>query len=202
LDGVNQVYTPTAGGDRTNTGDGWSDISLLIPQGNTNLAVDLYVRANANGEDWWIDNIELFELSALPVELVEFDVKHVDDVNVLFWKTASEHNAAYFILKRSNTLQFDENSVIAQLDCVGNSTDEVSYTFNDKTYENQINYYQLTQVDLNGESTKYNVIAIDNRISRNAISRFNLLGQPVDENYHGIVLETLENGTVVKRFNH
>jgi len=198
LDGVNQVYTPTAGGDRTNTGDGWSDISLVIPQGNTNLAVDLYVRANANGEDWWIDNIELFELSGLPVELIMFNGITVDNLNIIRWETSSEHNSSHFLLKRSSNGVFDESTPISITEASGNSQEKIQYSFVDKSFPNQINYYQLVQVDMDGNSKTYGPISIDNRVKKNLVKITNMLGQDIDESYRGVVIEVYDDGSIIK----
>jgi hypothetical protein len=62
------VYTPSAGGNRTNTGDGFSVIKLNLPLGITQLTVDLFCRVNSAGEEWWIDNIELVEINPIEIE--------------------------------------------------------------------------------------------------------------------------------------
>lgn len=200
LNGVNNIYTPTAGGDRTNTGDGYSEISLEIPFGTTDLAVDLYCRVGRPGEEWWIDNIELLEMAALPVELVDFKAESVDGINQITWKTASENNSSHFLLKRSSNLEFNENSVIDYVPAAGNSTSLLSYESIDRDFESGINYYQLVQVDIDGASATYGPIAINNQTTTNIIKRVNLLGQEVDENYNGIILEIDSQGNINKIF--
>ena len=196
LNGVNNIYTPAGGGDRTATGDGYSEISLEIPFGTTDLAVDLYCRVNRPGEEWWIDNVELLEIAALPVELISFTVTNIEGVNVLKWKTASEHNSDYFLLKRSTTGEFDENSVISINDAAGNSNEESSYTVIDNSFRNNINYYQLIQVDINGQYKEYGPISIDNTVSKKEIIKtINLLGQEIDQNYRGVIFDVYSDGT-------
>jgi len=198
LNGVNDIYTPAAGGDRTNTGDGYSEISLEIPYGTTDLAVDLYCRANRPGEEWWIDNIELLEITGLPIELVDFKVESVDGVNQITWKTASEHNSSYFLLKRSTNLEFSETTVIDIIPAAGNNTSLLSYESMDRSYESGINYYQLVQVDTDGNSATYGPISINNQLTTTIIKRINMLGQEVDENYKGVILEIDSNGNINK----
>ena len=57
--GVNTVYQRTVGGLRA---DGFSTIELTLQPNTTSVAVDLYVRCNAAGEEFWIDDIELVEI--------------------------------------------------------------------------------------------------------------------------------------------
>jgi hypothetical protein len=98
---------PLAGGNRTTTGDGYSYIALTIPAGATQVAFRLFARANAAGEEWWIDNIELHQLGPcllLPIELLSFTGEPTDDDVVLKWSTASETNSGYFKIERSTVL--------------------------------------------------------------------------------------------------
>jgi hypothetical protein len=199
LDGINQIYTPVAGGNRTNTGDGWSDISLIIPQGTTDLAVDLFVRANASGEDWWIDNIELIEDLALPIELVSFTATPSKSGNIISWETASESNTDYYLIERSLTGEFTEKDIINVVPAAGNSTELLKYVRLDKEYSQGVNYYQLTQVDRDGNFKIYGPISIDNTdTNKQLVKTVNMLGQEVDENYKGIVILIYDDGTSKK----
>ena len=56
--GTNTVYQRTVGGARA---DGFSTVELTLQPNTTSVAIDLYVRCNAAGEEFWIDNIELIE---------------------------------------------------------------------------------------------------------------------------------------------
>ena len=60
------TFSPIAGGDRTNTGDGYSVIELRIPAGVSNIAINLLCRVNAAGEEWWIDDMELIQMIPRP----------------------------------------------------------------------------------------------------------------------------------------
>lgn len=64
--GVLQTFSPIAGGNRTTTGDGYSIIELRIPAGVSNIAVNLLCRANAAGEEWWLDDMELIQVVPIP----------------------------------------------------------------------------------------------------------------------------------------
>jgi len=65
-DGTNETYGPILGGDNTSSGYGVSVIELTIPAGVTQLAFDIYARANRPGEEWWFDDFELYEVGLEP----------------------------------------------------------------------------------------------------------------------------------------
>lgn len=137
-------------------------------------------------------------LNGLPVELVDFNANHVESYNYITWKTVSEQNTSHFLLKRSTTLEFDENSVIEYIPAAGNSNQLLNYESVDRSYDNVINYYQLVQVDLNGQSVEYGPISVDNRDAEHVIRRVNLLGQEVDSDYSGIIIEIDQFGNITK----
>lgn len=58
------VYQPTSGGNQEATGKGYAYVELVI-SGTSNIAIDIFARANASGEEWWFDNFRLDEVSAL-----------------------------------------------------------------------------------------------------------------------------------------
>lgn len=196
--GLQTIYGPTAGGNRTSTGDGYSIIELTIPAGVSNIAIDLYCRVNAAGEEWWIDNISLTKNTGLPIELVSFEGSKKEDYNVLKWQTASEHNNNHFILERSVTGNYTEKDVINVVNGAGNSTQLLDYNFVDTDAPETINYYRLTQVDYDGNFKQYGPISIDNRITKNIVKYFNLMGQEVNEYERGLIILQYEDGTVEK----
>ena len=189
------VYQAPAG--VTTTGPTY--ITLNLQSNITQVAVDIYCRVNSAGEEWWIDNIELFEITPLPVELISFEGFNTEKGNLLIWKTASEHNSDYYLIESSTTGEFNENSVIGQKTAAGNSTELIEYSFLDVNFSKQINYYRITQVDFDGNFKIYGPIAINNLESRKEIVKYvNPLGQEIDENYKGILFEIYSDGTSKK----
>jgi len=134
----------------------------------------------------------------LPVELTTFEGIKVDNLNVIRWETSTEHNSSHFLIKRSTTIEFNESSVINITEASGNSQEKIQYSFVDKSFPNQINYYQLVQVDIDGNSKTYGPISIDNRIRKNLVKITNLLGQDIDESYRGVVIEVYDDGSTIK----
>lgn len=199
--GVLTTIGPLAGGNRTSTGDGYSVIRLNIPPNTSNIAIDIFARANDAREEWWMDNFEIREIIALPVELTEFTGFKTNEYNVLKWQTASEHNNSHFILERSSTGEFTENNIIATITGAGNSTQIINYSYRDFDAPKKINYYRLTQVDYDGNFKQYGPISVDNRDNGIVIKYINILGQDVNQATPGIVFEVYEDGTLKKVWN-
>jgi hypothetical protein len=62
--GTNTVYQIAVGGART---DAYSTVELTLQPNTTSVAIDIYTRCNAAGEEFWIDNVELIEIIPTPV---------------------------------------------------------------------------------------------------------------------------------------
>jgi hypothetical protein len=174
-------------------------ITLDLPTGITQVAVDIYCRINSAGEEWWIDNVELIEEAALPIEMVSFEGSNTEQGNLLIWKTASEHNSSHYLIEKSTTGEFTENSVIEIKSAAGNSTELLTYTFVDNDYRSGVNYYRITQVDIDGQFKIYGPVSINNTESVKKIVKIvNALGQEVDETTTGVLFEIYEDGTSKK----
>ncbi len=136
----------------------------------------------------------------LPVELTDFKGTNEEGKNVLEWTTSSEINNSHFELHRSTDgQQFD---LVTIVDGVGNSSEENSYKVeDDKFEEGKINYYRLKQVDFDGKEEVFDIISIDNRkVEAKVLKTLNMMGQVVDENYSGIVIDYYSDGSIVKRY--
>jgi hypothetical protein len=184
--------------------NGPSVIILNLPTGITSAAFDIYCRVNSAGEEWWLDNIELWDMTpvGLPVELVSFEGTNVVYQNLITWSTASEHNSSQFLLQRSITGQFTENDIIYTVAAAGNSNALINYNFSDTEYTNTINYYRLIQMDIDGNFKIYKPIAINNTYKpKQVVKLINIMGQEVELNdipSNGIYIEVYEDGTMRK----
>jgi hypothetical protein len=191
------VYQAPAG--ITTTGP--SSITLNLPAGISQVAIDIFCRVNSAGEEWWIDNIELWDLTpvSLPVELTEFSGASNSCGNLIKWQTASEHNSDYYLLKRSTTGDFDQAQVVTKTQATGASTEIFNYAFCDTEFRNEINYYLLVQFDFDGKSKEYGPIQVDNRSSdHTVIKTINLLGQEVGLDATGILFNVQADGKIVQ----
>lgn len=97
---------------------------------------------------------------SLPVEFVSFDAAVTAGQSVqLEWMTASEVNNDYFKVMRSADGQIWES--IALVDGVGNSQEMTSYQAQDVSpFEGKI-FYQLKQVDFNGDFDFSEIVEIE-----------------------------------------
>jgi hypothetical protein len=187
------IYQAPAGSTTT----GPSTITLNLPSGISQIAIDIFCRVNSAGEEWWIDNIQLIEIFPLPIELISFEGVNLESYNLLTWSSASEHNNDYYLLERSTDGY--EWSVIDNQKGVGNSNTQNDYSFRDFTYESTINYYRLSQVDFDGNSETFKVIAISNLgKTKEILFLTNMLGQIVGDEATGILIVHYSDGTSEK----
>jgi hypothetical protein len=196
------TYAPISGGNRTATGDGYSVITLAFVPGITQIAGRIFCRANAAGEEWWIDNIELLETKdpALPVEVVSFEGYEKDGVNILKWSTVSEYNSMYYSIESS--VDGVNWRMVGSVDAAGNSTEELWYEFFDFDFEKgAYNYYRLHQYDFDGEMDMIGVVVINNsRVEEKRVIKIvDMLGREVKgELEEGVYIKIFEDGTMKK----
>lgn len=139
--------------------------------------------------------------SPLPVELTKFSVEALERVNQIEWTTATEQNSDYFIVERS--LNGAEWDFVGQVKSAGSSSITIHYNLEDRAFEKTINYYRLKQVDFDGTTKIYNMVSVDNRITKSDLVKIvNTLGQEVNEFYKGLVIEIYSDGTTQKYYKH
>jgi hypothetical protein len=164
--GVNSIYSPSAGGDRTSTGDGYSVVELTIPAGTTQLAVDIFCRTNSAGEEWWLDNMELYVLepdAILPVDLISFSGDMTSEGVRLDWQTHQEVNNSHFIVERSaDGIWWDS---ILHVQAKGEVSGSL-YSEVDKKPFAGINYYRLKQYDTDGAWSVSNIISVQYKFNQ------------------------------------
>ena len=91
-------------------------------------------------------------LNVLPVELMNFKVKMTAQKTALIeWQTANEHQNAHFIIERSSDGSHFE--ILSKQQGHPLSTKPILYAFEDRMPLQGVNYYRLTQTDLDGKQT-------------------------------------------------
>ncbi len=134
----------------------------------------------------------------LPVEFSKFEVSRDGKSAVLDWQTESEHNSSHFLIERStNGVDWDYMSI---LPAAGNSTTAISYRVFDSSPLEELSYYKLTQVDLNGVSKILGVRTFFMQSNRNLIRCINLLGQEVAPDTKGYLILYYDNGDVIREY--
>jgi hypothetical protein len=87
--------------------------------------------------------------TALPVELVKFEVKNSEKVALLNWTTASEiENEGFTIQHSTNGKNYES---IGEVKGKGTSYEISHYSFEHSTPSVGVNYYRLKQVDFDGK---------------------------------------------------
>lgn len=189
----------SSGTSESEFGDGW--ISPLNVQANEIyiLLIDNYSGSNNPFNLDWGGSAGLdCTPVTLPVELLSFKVESISNANELTWTTASETNNDYFILEHSSN---GENwNEIKKISGAGNSTVENAYYTTHRDFQNGINYYRLKQVDFDGTLNTYKVVSIDNTKNRTLLKKVNLMGQEVNDQYKGVIIEYYSDGYVKKTY--
>lgn len=129
-------------------------------EANWNLANGALASCNTNNDNCTTPfPIGTYQLTSMPVELVEFKVNKQNDEAFIQWTTASEENNAYFEVQRAGAdLRFE---TIASQEGQINSTVLNTYQYADIAPFEGMNYYRLVQVDLDGTSTVLPTRSVD-----------------------------------------
>jgi len=128
------------------------------------------IGSTADLPDSWTGQYTLSSFNAnfnvLPIELLRFDARAVDNSSVLLtWSTASETNNDFFTLERSIDAQDWKN--IGEVQGAGNSNVELHYTFYDRNPRQGLAYYRLRQTDFDGSSELSEVKSVYIRVPGN-----------------------------------
>ena len=161
---------------------------------------------NALNQAWLLEmrdsQTENCPFTTLPVEITLFEGWNEPYGNKIIWETATEKNSDYFVIDRS----IDGKSWIEvqTIKSVGNSETTSKYSTVDIGFEEVMNYYRLSQYDLDGtEKRHYKSVTIDNSIVSDIelIGIYNILGQPVTYEYKGLQIHVFSNGTSKRVFH-
>lgn len=112
--------------------------------------------------------------ASLPVELVSFSGKMIDQNVKVEWVTASEYQNDLFEIQKS--VDGKKWIVIGKVNSKaenGNSNESISYDYTDRNIsDNRIMYYRLKQIDFDGKFEYSDQIAVSNALNKDLISLF------------------------------
>ena len=183
------VYASISG-NNNGLSTGYSTIKLKI-SGITQIAVDILARVNAAGEEWWIDNIELWQITQpLPIEFISFE----GNLDSLWWESASEFNNDYYTISHSK-----DGYIFKDIEYI----DGLIYSVEPKRYSIKntegFGYFKLSQTDLDGVKTELDIIFVQEEKQRYLIKVVNMLGQEVEMLIDGqVYLLIYSDGTIQK----
>lgn len=108
--------------------------------------------------------------TTLPVELISFEGRLLNEKITLQWITATELNNSGFEIQKSKNGR--DWGAIAFVEGVGTITDTNDYAYQDVNPFSGINYYRLKQIDFDGAFEYSKVIAVEYNSSERSISVF------------------------------
>ncbi|GAB5538214.1 MAG: hypothetical protein Salg2KO_03170 [Salibacteraceae bacterium] len=104
----------------------------------------------------------------LPIELLAFNGKWLDQDIELIWSTAVEYNSDFFTLERSSDgLHYE---TLAEIKAAGNSRETTHYSYIDQNAPWEVQYYRLKQTDIDANSTTYSTLRFAKRENADAIA--------------------------------
>ena len=128
----------------------------------------------------------------LPITLLSFLGRKMNDQHLLQWTTSSEQNNHHFILQRSNNeLNFENIATIDSKAHQGNSQVAITYNYTDRSPLQGNNFYRLQQVDIDGKITYSEIISLNNDKLQNELYAY---PNPVK---NLLVIESLSNHDIV-----
>ena len=163
------------------------------------VAVDNLVRFGTYGRGIWDFKIAL---QPLPVELISFEAKLIDNQSVrLDWATASEIDNDFFEIQKSvDGINFE---AIGKVNSQGDGNSQQAYQAYDERPSQGTNYYRLKQVDFDGkfEYSNIRVVTLDEvaQVSfyPNPIQRGNFI--TIENDDVNVLLEIFDaNGRLIK----
>jgi hypothetical protein len=171
-----------------------NSVSILWPNTTSGGEVRVTVSNSCNTES---KTESVITQGILPVELLYFEGTKYPTFNILRWSTASENNSDYFSIEVSTDGFTWEK--IGEKKAAGNSNTKIVYLYTHSFSDHDIHYYKLLQYDYDGVFKEYGPISVDNILKSSKLIRVtNLLGQEIDENYKGIVIEVYEDGKIIR----
>jgi hypothetical protein len=113
-----------------------------------------------NGESYSGDNVDCLPVSVImPVGLINLSAKFLDNGVILNWQTSFETNHSHFEIEKSNDgKSFDKIGEVQLEEKKIQGNKEYQY-IDDSPYE-EINYYRLKQVDIDGRYEYSHIISV------------------------------------------
>jgi|GEM_PF-1145921 len=121
----------------------------------------------ARGRAYNITDFVTVTLPPLPIKLLYFKGKTINESNLLEWTTTSEINNDYFTIEKSTDAVNFSN--IGTVSGAGNSNINIDYSFVDDNLTNSTNYYRLKQTDFDGKYSYSNIVVLSNDLSNNVV---------------------------------
>ncbi|MFD1550788.1 hypothetical protein DNU06_05690 [Putridiphycobacter roseus] len=174
--GANTFYNlPNSGGTGSTTTTGNQYTNATDCTTATPASLNCYTLTLQIGGPGLSNQTVNMNCTTLPVELLSFKAYQLENEVELDWKTASETNSDYFMVKHSlNGLDWHE---IGQVKGAGNATLPIDYTYMHKTPSEGLSYYRLQQFDFDGAFENLPIVSVFYR-KVNSNGKINLYPNP------------------------
>lgn len=96
--------------------------------------------------------------STLPLNLLSFNGKWVNDQVLLNWETEEERNTESFIIEKSTDGNYFQT--IGKRDAAGNSDHRIAYSFTDVAIQGNLAYYRLKMLDKDGKYSYSRIVVM------------------------------------------
>jgi len=141
--------------DVRNTHENW-DLTALVALSTFDIR---FVSIQPGWHWWWaVDNVSIYGLDIIPVELTSFAATVGDGNVTLNWSTATETNNQGFDVERNSGNGFKKIGFVAGF---GTSTEIHSYTYTDNSLQEGTYTYRLKQVDYDGTFEYSDVVEVE-----------------------------------------
>ena len=149
-----------------------------------NFFSSFYPVSNAGGSlsnsYYYIDDVSLTHVTPLPIELISFEAKEINEAVELSWITATEINNDFFTIEKStNGIDFEAISLVQG---AGNSSAKINYATVDYNLSNDVLYYRLKQTDFDGKTSTSDIRSV--RINNNSQLIHAIYPNPSSGVYH------------------
>ncbi|MBK8498655.1 MAG: M36 family metallopeptidase [Flavobacteriales bacterium] len=135
----------------------WQTNTISIAAYNGQTVQVRFVAINAYGNFFYMDNVQIFGNSSLPVELMDLGALAQNEGISVQWTTGSEINSERFEVERSaDAMNWTR---IGTLPAQGQSFTTTSYAFLDRAPVKGTNYYRLFMVDNDGTAEHSRVVS-------------------------------------------
>lgn len=202
----NSAVTAPAGGNGVYTMS-WTGVSATGFTGTVSIAAgaftgteQFYLVMDGNAGSSCTYTLQGVNVQPLPIELVMFYGKALDNANLLKFIVASQTNNDYYTIERTNDGTNWE--AIGTIDGEGTTVIQREYAYVDTDYKPGYNYYRIKQTDFDGFSSYSKIIVVNNTpLPKEVEYIVNASGQYTTLNESGLVIIHYTDGTSEKRVN-
>ena len=133
----------------------------------------------------WVPNCPQFSgcpliyTSALPIELLYFNGEIKDNNVILKWATATETNIDKFIIEKTyDAITF---TTVTEIKVEGNSTNTNFYETIDYNETNELVYYKLVEVTIEGQRIDQSIIVVNRKNQNIPTQIFDITGKELND---------------------